>query len=133
MAAQRASDTGPELARFLNEELGESVAIPTSWQTSGTVWIWRGSGNGPPPKAAWYFLNLTGEVAAAIRSASAGRTGGFGSVRVDATIGGTSWQTSLFSDRANGAYMLPLKAAVRRAEALEEGVEAVVRIAIVRA
>ena len=44
---------------------------------------------------------------------------GFGSIRVRATIGGTTWTTSVFpSDRGAGGYVLPLKKAVRKAEGL---------------
>ena len=46
---------------------------------------------------------------------------GFGSVRVRATVGATSWTTSVFPDAARGAYVLPVKKAVRRAEGLDEG------------
>lgn len=118
----------PELARFLRDELGvddASTAAPAlqQWRFTGPVWVWRGSGNGPPPKAAWYFLTIDGEVAASIRAATRGggkNGGGFGSVRVTATIGTTSWQTSLFPAKASGGYLLPLKAGVRRAEGLVE-------------
>jgi hypothetical protein len=44
---------------------------------------------------------------------------GFGTRRVQATIGTTVWETSLFPDRASGSYFLPIKAAVRRAEELD--------------
>lgn len=47
---------------------------------------------------------------------------GFGSLRVTATIGTTSWQTSVFPARETG-WMLPVKAAVRKAEDLAEGDE----------
>ena len=50
-----------------------------------------------------------------------GRTGGFGSVRISATIGATTWQTSIFASKDVGGYLLPLKAAVRKAERLAEG------------
>ena len=46
---------------------------------------------------------------------------GFGSVRVKVTIGKTSWKTSIFPDKRSGTYLLPLKAAARRAEGLAEG------------
>jgi hypothetical protein len=46
---------------------------------------------------------------------------GFGSVRVRATVGGTTWTTSVFPDSTRGAYVLPVKKAVRRAEGLDEG------------
>lgn len=49
-----------------------------------------------------------------------GKRRGFGSVKVEARIGGSSWQTSLFPQK-DGTWFLPVKAAVRRAEGLAEG------------
>jgi hypothetical protein len=43
---------------------------------------------------------------------------GWGSVRVEVTIGSTDFQTSLFPDES-GAYRLPIKRAVRDAENIE--------------
>lgn len=45
---------------------------------------------------------------------------GWGSVRVNAFIGRTAWQTSIFPSSA-GTYEMPLKASVRKAEGIEEG------------
>lgn len=118
--------TDPELARFLRDELGvdaEAVAAPQrGWQVSGVVRVWRPAGTsaGETP-AAWYFLPISGEIADVIRAAMRGRTGGFGSVRISATIGATTWQTSIFASKDVGGYLLPLKAAVRKAERLAEG------------
>jgi len=115
----------PDLARFLRDELGVdrpgTPADPQNWTFTGPVWIWRGNGTGPPPKAAWYFITIDGDIAASIRAAARGSTGGFGSVRVAATIGATSWQTSLFPSKDAGGYLLPLKASVRRTEGLTDG------------
>ena len=40
---------------------------------------------------------------------------------VGATIGGTTWRTSIFPDTASGGYVLPVKRAVRTAESVEPG------------
>jgi hypothetical protein len=45
----------------------------------------------------------------------------FGSVAVKATIGATTWRTSLFADRATSSYLLPLKEDVRRHEHITAG------------
>ncbi|HEX8556192.1 MAG TPA: DUF1905 domain-containing protein [Sphingomonas sp.] len=45
----------------------------------------------------------------------------FGSIRVTATIGETSWRTSLFPHRASSGFLLPLKADVRQREKMEAG------------
>ena len=49
------------------------------------------------------------------------RTRGFGTVPVEATIGSTTWRTSLLRDADNGCYLLLLKKAVRVAEGLAAG------------
>ena len=55
-----------------------------------------------------------------------GRARGFGSVKVTAQIGGTRWNTSVFPKKGEDAFILPIKAAVRRAEAIDEGDQVVV-------
>ncbi len=82
------------------------------------AWQWRSE---PPAKGSWHFLTIDGQIAAEIRYAALGRTGGFGSVKVTATIGATRWQTSLFPHRESGGFLLPLKAEVRRAEGIAAG------------
>ena len=46
---------------------------------------------------------------------------GFGSAKVRVTIGDTSWSTSVFPHKQSGGWLLPVKAAVRKAEGLTEG------------
>jgi hypothetical protein len=84
-------------------------------ELEASVWLWTSNG------ASWHFLTVEGEAAAEIRYASMGMTRGFGSVPVEATIGRTHWRTSLFPSKSAGGFMLPLKAAVRRAEGFGEG------------
>lgn len=68
-----------------------------------------------------YFVTLPDEAAAMVAEYKlvTGKRGGFGSLRVTATIGGTRWSTTLNS-RA-GSYSLPIKKPVRVAEGLAEG------------
>lgn len=79
---------------------------------------------------SWIFVSLPAAVFDEIRERTAGRHRGFGSVRVRVTIGGTTWLTSVFPDAARGAYVLPVKKAVRRAESLGEGDVPAVRVEI---
>jgi hypothetical protein len=65
-------------------------------------------------EAAWYFATLPVDLGEEIRAQV--EPVGFGSVRVIATIGGTTWWTSVFPDKQSGSYVLPVKAAVRKAE-----------------
>jgi hypothetical protein len=62
-------------------------------------------------------------MSAEIAETAAGIRRGFGSVRVTVTVGASSWQTSIFPDTKTGAYLLPVKKAVRMAEHLHAGDE----------
>ena len=46
---------------------------------------------------------------------------GFGSVRVTATVGSSTWDTSVFPDKATGSFVLPVKKEVRGANDLLAG------------
>lgn len=121
-----------DLARFLRDELGhvpEGSGAAGPWSVRGPVWLWQGS-DGAPAKGSWYFLTIDGETAQAIKAA-ASKADAWGSVRIEATIGGTTWRTSLFPSKAVGGWLLPLKAAVRKAEKIAEEtvVEAVLSLA----
>ncbi len=88
-----------------------------------TATVWRYDG-----VAAWYFLTLPPDLADEIRSRV--EHVAFGSVRVRARIGATSWSTSVFPDKGSGSYVLPVKAAVRRAEGLDDGSTAAVHLEV---
>ena len=112
----------PDLAQFLRDELGDApAAVSFEREVSGPVLIWTGAAEGEPAKGSWYFLSVTGPDAEAIRGASAGRTGGWGSVKVEIEYGRSRWVTSLFPTKGNQGFFLPLKAAVRKKEAIGEG------------
>jgi hypothetical protein len=78
--------------------------------------LWQHEGTG-----GWYFLTLPQDVSADIRDSAGGLASSFGSVRVHAAIGRSRWKTSIFPDRKAGAYLLPVKAAVRTKEQLRAG------------
>jgi hypothetical protein len=75
------------------------------------------------------FLTLPADVGDDVRLVS-GPPRGLGSVRVEVTLGGTTWRTSVFPDKARG-YVLPVEAAVRRSEALELDDRVTVTLALV--
>ena len=76
-----------------------------------------------PSADGWHFVSLPAEISADITDITAGIQHGFGSVRVAATIGATSWRTSIFPDSKTGTYLLPVKKAVRVTERLVAGDE----------
>ena len=71
------------------------------------LWLWSGAGG------SWHFVTVPEEQSAEIRLESIGTRRGFGSVRVEASIGGVAWRNSVFPQKA-GTYLLPVKADVRR-------------------
>ncbi len=90
--------------------------------------LWRWKGEAP---ASWVFVTLPIEVAFDIRMDAGTTTKAWGSVAVEATIGGSVWRTSLFREKDSGSYVLPLKASVRKAEGLHDGDEAEVSLRLV--
>jgi hypothetical protein len=118
-----------DLARFLRDELGHAPDGPAGpWQVRGPVWLWQSS-TGAPAKGSWFFLTIDGDTAAAIR-AHASNAAAWGSVYVEARVGDTAWRTSLFPSKQAGGWLLPLKAAVRKAEGIEEGSVIAVTLAL---
>ncbi|NTW42449.1 MAG: DUF1905 domain-containing protein [Cellulomonadaceae bacterium] len=80
------------------------------------LWLWDAR-----KTDSWTFASLPDDVADEVLEVAAPVTRGFGSVRVEVTIGGTTWRTSIFPDSTRRTYALPVKRAVRHAEGLEAG------------
>jgi hypothetical protein len=91
---------------------------------AGPIFTWRG----PAP---FYYVAVPDEESDDIRDVANAVTYGWGVIPVRATIGGTSYETSLFPK--DGRYLLGVKAAVRRREGLDEGDEVTVRMTVVGA
>jgi hypothetical protein len=89
-------------------------------QFSGDIWYWRG----PAP---WYFVTVPEPECATLRSWSYASYG-WGMIPVVARIGDTEWETSLWPK--DGRYVVPVKAFVRKAEDLDEGLTVAVSLAV---
>lgn len=79
---------------------------------AGQVWEWRG----PAPH---HFVTVPEDCCEAIAETAAMVTYGWGMIPVTARMGDTEWTTSLWPK--DGAYIVPLKLAVRRSEAVAIG------------
>ena len=79
----------------------------------------------------WYFVAVPADMSDEIDERTAGLQGGFGSVRVEVTVGSTTWSTSVFPSKAIAAYWLPMKKQVRIAEDLRPGSPVEVSLRIV--
>ncbi|HVY89345.1 MAG TPA: DUF1905 domain-containing protein [Hyphomonadaceae bacterium] len=70
---------------------------------------------------AWHFVTLPAELSKRIRTLTTGLRKPFGSFHVVAKTGKNSWETSLFADQKRKAFVLPVKADVRRMEKIKLG------------
>lgn len=88
------------------------------------LWIYPGeTGN-------WHFVSVPKEIARTLKETFSHKKRGWGSLRVRATIGKTTWDTSIFPDSRTDTYLLPVKAAVRKKEALFHSDTVSVRLVI---
>ena len=98
-------------------------ASAQQWSFRAPVWQWR--------EGSWRFVTVPEAVSDEVDEAVGDLTGGFGAVRVEVTVGETVWRTSLFPSAEEGAYVLPVKKAVRVAEGLGDDDVAEVTIRLV--
>jgi hypothetical protein len=89
------------------------------------LWLWDAR-----RAQTWTFVSLPASQAGEIRDLAGGLRRGFGSVRVRATIGSSTWTTSIFPASQDG-YVLPVKRPVRVAEALDVGDMATVTVELI--
>jgi hypothetical protein len=88
------------------------------------LWLWNGDGG------SWHFVTVPEEPSAEIRVETLGTRRGFGSVRVEATIGDVTWRTSVFPQKA-GTFLLPVKADIRRRAGIGAGDEVAVSLELI--
>ena len=92
------------------------------YEFDAVLWKWQARTD------SWTFVSLPAPVADEILDVAGPAARGFGSLRVEVTVGGTVWRTSIFPDSARATYVLPVKRAVRQAEGLE--LDGPVRVAL---
>jgi hypothetical protein len=73
---------------------------------TGPLWLWTGE-NG-----SWHFVTVPEEQSDEIRAQCLASMRGFRSARVEASINGVTWRTSVFPMKSGG-YFLPVKKEVR--------------------
>ncbi len=84
-----------------------------AFEFTAECWLWQAE------KAAWHFVTLPEDQSEEIKFFSENNSTkkrGWGAVKVKATIGDTTWETSIFPHKESNAYILPIKAAVRNSE-----------------
>lgn len=88
---------------------------------TGPLWLWPGQGG------SWHFITIPDEESGEIRAHGLLSRGGFGSVKIEATINGVRWRTSVFPMKSGG-YILPVKKDVRRKAGIAAGDEVTVEL-----
>lgn len=91
-----------------------SGATTLRLQFEGEVWFYTNPG-------AQYFVSLPGEMSADILDLVGQSLNPWGTVPVEATIGGFSWASSMFPRKERKCYDLPLNAKVRKRAGLQAG------------
>lgn len=77
------------------------------------VWQWKEDG-------AWHFITIEKEQGDEIKKDWHWPRRGFGSIPISATLGATTWSTSIFPEK-EGKFVLPIKKAVRVKEDIAVG------------
>ena len=85
-----------------------------SYEFSAELWEYGGNNT-------WHFVTLPFDQTDEIDEITAPTKRGFGSVRVQVTVGNTTWNTSIFPDAKRKSFVLPMKKQVRTAEKLQLG------------
>ena len=96
------------------------------YEFDAELWLWQAR-----QADSWTFVSLPTDLADDILDLAGPVARGFGSLRVEVTLGSTVWRTSIFPDKARGTYVLPIKRAVRAAEGLTAGDTSRVRVTLV--
>lgn len=73
-----------------------------------------------PGLGGWRFLPLPKKEGKEIKELFGTYAKKWGSLPVLATIGKTSWETSIFPDKKSGTYLLPLKVQIRKIEKISD-------------
>lgn len=89
--------------------------MTAEYRFTASLWPWNAKADG-----SWWFVTVPGDISDDIEERHGADAGGFGSIKVEVTVGATTWRTSLFPASEQRAYVLPMKKSVRIAEALDE-------------
>lgn len=120
---RRPCDVGAGCDHRVVDEAQEPARAASGWEFTARLWRWK--------EGSWHFITVPEAVSDEIDALVGEATGGFGSVRVEVTVGGSTWQTSLFPSSEEAAFVCPVKRPVRTAEGVEEGDDLRVRLRVV--
>ncbi|MBL7830472.1 MAG: DUF1905 domain-containing protein [Saprospiraceae bacterium] len=81
---------------------------------SAKIWKYESDGG-------WHFISLPEEIAKEIRENLGWQEEAWGRLKVNAKIGNSSWETSIWFDKKLNTYLLPLKVKIRKEANIEVG------------
>jgi len=97
--------------------------INNRFKIAAEVWIYgddlTGSTNAAAMRGSWYFVTVPKKTSEIINNRFGSYKRGWGSLPVEVIVGKTKWRTSIFPDRKIEAYLLPIKASVRKQEKID--------------
>ncbi|PIP89026.1 MAG: hypothetical protein COW01_15690 [Bdellovibrionales bacterium CG12_big_fil_rev_8_21_14_0_65_38_15] len=80
--------------------------------------------------AGWYFVTVPKQLSKNIRKIHQSSEEGWGRLKSNAVIAKTSWRTAIWFDTKADAYLLPIKAEIRKKESLQEGSKVEITLSI---
>lgn len=101
----------------VKKRLTKSLTSPASSKPvtfKAKVWLYEGP-------ASWHFITLPKTLSRNIKMNFKLHARGWGSLPVRVACGGSEWNTSIFPDAKADAYLLPLKADIRKKAHLAVG------------
>lgn len=99
-----------DLAVYLHDF--ELMKGKIKYDFSAAVWKYTGAGG-------WFFVTLPIEISDEIRTNLKWQEEGWGRLQAKATIGNSGWDTAIWYDTKHKAYLLPIKAEIRKKEKIE--------------
>jgi hypothetical protein len=84
------------------------------YQFTAQTWEYGGAGS-------WVFRTLPEEISKEIREHFQSEEEGWGRLKATAQIGNSEWKTAIWFDTKKNAYLLPLKAEIRKKENVTVG------------
>ena len=107
-------NTRPQMYRYRFISNRKRPSKKQMYRIKAKVWLYSGI-------ADWHFVTVPVTTSKQIKKRHGLAARGWGSLRVNVTLGKSQWKTSVFPDKKANAYVLPLKADIRAKEGVKAG------------
>ncbi len=92
---------------------GETRSVDVTFAFEAELYLWK-------EDASWVFVDVPIEVGEEIHDMPLPKKG-FGSVKVEVTVGSSTWSTSVFPSKESGSFVLPVKKEIRKKQQIDVG------------